>query len=243
MIKKLMVANWKMHKNGKECNEFLRHFLQKYSGKREAWISPQSLFIKLVINSPLKAGLQNCSDQVQGAYTGEVSPRTFKEMGGHFVILGHSERRILFKETSGQINLKIKAALKEGLVVIYCIGETLSERDAQLTFSIVENQLHQGLSDLPEAHSKNLIIAYEPVWAIGTGKSASAKQAQEVHSFIRLKLKNKFPDFGDQIKILYGGSVKPENVEELMGQPDIDGALVGGASLKHGDFLALCADK
>lgn len=241
-MKKLLVGNWKMNKNGKECNEYLEQFVAKFSGKREAWIAPQSLYVKLVINSPLKAGLQNCSEHVEGAYTGEVSPRTFKEMGGHFVILGHSERRQYFAETSKSLNAKVRTALAEGLTVIYCVGETLAEREANQTLSLIEDQIHQGLNDQSKATLENLIIAYEPVWAIGTGKTASPAQAQEVHAHIRQVLKSKFPEFGDKTRILYGGSVKPDNVEELLGQKDIDGGLVGGASLKAKDFLALCGD-
>lgn len=241
-MKKLMVGNWKMNKNGKECNEYLEAFTAKFTNKVDAWIAPQSLYVKLVINSPLKAGLQNCSEFVEGAYTGEVSPRTFKEMGGHFVILGHSERRQYFSETSKQLNAKIRTALKEGLAVIYCVGETLAERDANQTLSIIEDQLHQGLNDQTLATLENLIVAYEPVWAIGTGKTASPAQAQEVHAHIRSILKEKFPSFGDKTRILYGGSVKPDNVQELLAQKDIDGGLVGGASLKAKDFLALCGD-
>jgi triosephosphate isomerase len=240
---KLLVANWKMNKNGKECLEFLDTFKAKYSGKREAWIAPQSLFVKLVINSEVMAGLQNCSEFIHGAYTGEVSARTFKEMGGHFVILGHSERRQYFQETSKSLNAKVKTALKEGLKVVYCVGESLPERESNQTLLIVGDQIHQGLNDMSEASADNLIIAYEPVWAIGTGKTASPAQAQEVHAFIREELSKKFPTFGGKIKILYGGSVKPDNVEELLGQKDIDGGLVGGASLKVEDFLALCGDK
>jgi len=241
-MKKLMVGNWKMNKNGKECQEYLEQFTAKFTGKTDAWIAPQSLYVKLVINSPLKAGLQNCSEHVEGAYTGEVSPRTFKEMGGHFVILGHSERRQYFSETSKQLNAKIRTALNEGLTVIYCVGETLAEREANQTLSLIEDQIHQGLNDQSKATLENLVIAYEPVWAIGTGKTASPAQAQEVHAHIRQILKAKFPAFGDKTRILYGGSVKPDNVVELLGQKDIDGGLVGGASLKPKDFLALCGD-
>lgn len=242
-MKKLLVGNWKMNKNGKECLEFLEIFSKNFSSKREAWIAPQSLFVKLIINSGMKAGLQNCSEFVEGAYTGEVSPRTFKEMGGHFVILGHSERRQYFGETSKHLNAKIKTVLNEGLVAVYCVGETLSERENGQTLSLIEDQIHQGLNDQAKANFENLIIAYEPVWAIGTGKTATPAQAQEVHAHIRKLLVSKFPSFGDKVRILYGGSVKPDNVEELLAQKDIDGGLVGGASLKAKDFLALCGDK
>jgi triosephosphate isomerase len=241
-MKKLMVGNWKMNKNGKECQAYLDEFTAKFTNKMDAWIAPQSLYVKLVINSSLKAGLQNCSEFVEGAYTGEVSPRTFKEMGGHFVILGHSERRQYFSENSKGLNAKIKTAINEGLAVIYCVGETLTEREANQTLSIIEDQIHQGLNDQSKATLDNLIIAYEPVWAIGTGKTASPAQAQEVHAHIRSILTKKFPGFGDKTRILYGGSVKPDNVKELLAQKDIDGGLVGGASLKAKDFLALCGD-
>jgi triosephosphate isomerase len=246
-MKKLLVANWKMNKNAKECFEFFEVFQSKFSGQRDAWIAPQAIHLNLVINEGKKcnvmAGVQNCSEFLSGAYTGEISPRNVKELNGHFAIIGHSERRQLFQENSKTLNAKVKTALKESLNVIYCVGETLPEREANQTLSIVGDQIHQGLNDMSEANAENLIVAYEPVWAIGTGKTASPAQAQEVHAFIRGELKKKFPTFGDQIKLLYGGSVKPDNVEELLGQKDIDGGLVGGASLKAADFLALCGDK
>ncbi len=242
-MKKLLVGNWKMNKNNNECSEFLEEFSKKFSGKREAWIAPQSVSVSLVINSLVKAGLQNCSEFIEGAYTGEVSPRTFKDIGGHFVILGHSERRQFFRETSKELNAKMRTALNVGLVAIYCVGETLSERENGLTLTLIEDQIHQGLNDQSKANPENLVIAYEPVWAIGTGKTATPAQAQEVHAHIRKLLTAKFPSFGDKVRILYGGSVKPDNVEELLAQKDIDGGLVGGASLKAKDFLALCGDK
>ena len=244
---KLLVANWKMNKNENEVKDFFTEFLPKYSSQRSAWIAPQAIHFSLVHQlgqtKGIKAGLQNCSENLSGAFTGEISPRSFKEMGGDFVILGHSERRQLFQETSKLLNAKVKTALKEGLKVIYCVGETLPEREAMQTLSIVGDQIHQGLNDMTEASAENLIVAYEPVWAIGTGKTATPAQAQEVHAFIRRELKKKFPAFGEKVQLLYGGSVKPDNVEELLGQKDIDGGLVGGASLKAQDFLALCGDK
>ncbi len=244
---KLVVANWKMNQTSKECQDFFNEFNTTFSNKREAWVAPQSLYITqaktLCYNSHVKIGAQNCSEHLNGAFTGEVSPKALVDIGAHFVILGHSERRAIFNETSKTLNLKVRSALKEGLKVIYCVGETLPERESNSTLSIVGNQLQQGLNDLSVASAENLVIAYEPVWAIGTGKTATPAQAQEVHAFIRQELKNKFPGFGERIKILYGGSVKPDNVEELFGQKDIDGGLVGGASLKAKDFLALCGDK
>lgn len=246
-MKKLLVGNWKMNQNTVECRNFFFEFNKRYSKKRQAWIAPQSIHIQMCnelgFKNNIKVGAQTCSEFLSGAYTGEVSPRSLEEIGAHFVIIGHSERRQYFKETSNCLNLKIQAALKEGLKVIYCVGETLAEREASQTLSIVGDQLLQGLNDTAMANAENLIVAYEPVWAIGTGKTATPAQAQEVHAFIRSELTKKFPDFGAKIQLLYGGSMKPDNVEELLAQKDIDGGLVGGASLKPMDFLALCGDK
>jgi triosephosphate isomerase len=246
-MKKLLVANWKMNKTLNECKDFFKDFNQKYSGSREAWVAPQSIqlteCLKLARLSGVKIGAQNASEYNQGAYTGELSPKTLVDAGAGFVILGHSERRQYFKESSHQLNAKIKTALSAGLKVIYCVGETLSERETHQTFSVIADQLHQGLNDQHLISVENLIIAYEPVWAIGTGKTASPDQAQEVHAFIRKLLTEKYSTLGEQMRILYGGSVKPDNIEELLAKKDIDGGLVGGASLKSSDFLALCGDK
>jgi triosephosphate isomerase len=245
-MNKLMIANWKMNKNSHEVAAFFSLFNEKYSGKRDAWIASQSLHFPLVEElktSSTKAGLQNCSEHIEGAYTGEVSPRALKDMNGHFVLLGHSERRQYFQETSKHLNSKIRTAIQEGLVAVYCVGETLKVRESGQTLTIIEDQIHQALNDQSKINSENLVIAYEPIWAIGTGKTATPSMAQEVHAHIRKVLKTKFPAFGEKIKILYGGSIKPDNVEELLAQKDIDGGLVGGASLKASDFLALCGDK
>jgi triosephosphate isomerase len=245
-MKKLLIGNWKMNKNSHEIAEFFKSFNEKHTDKREAWIASQAIHFPIVEELKtfaVKAGLQNCSEHIEGAFTGEISPRSLKDMNGHFVILGHSERRQYFGETSRGLNAKIRTVINEGLVAVYCVGETLSEREAGQTLSIIEDQIHQGLNDQSKANLENLIIAYEPVWAIGTGKTASPGQAQEVHAHIRSILKSKFPVFGDKTRILYGGSVKPDNVEELLAQKDIDGGLVGGASLKAKDFLGLCGDK
>lgn len=245
-MKKLLIANWKMNHNVAECKDFFGTFTKAYTEKRDAWVAPQAIQIQLAAelgHGKVKVGAQNASEHTVGAYTGELSPKSLLDIGAHFVLLGHSERRQYFKETSATLNAKIKTSLKEGLKVVYCVGETLAEREANQTLSIVGDQIHQGLNDMSIASAENLIIAYEPVWAIGTGKTATSAQAQEVHAFIRSELKKKFPAFGDKVRLLYGGSVKPDNVEELLGQKDIDGGLVGGASLKAKDFLALCGDK
>lgn len=246
-MKKLMVANWKMNKNVADVKAFLHEFYPKFSKKRDAWIAPQGLHILLTQGMAhthgIEVGAQDCSEHLEGAYTGELSPKTLKDTGATFVIIGHSERRQYFNETSKRLNHKIRAALGQKLNVIYCVGETLTERDMNMTLPIIQDQIHQGLNDQHHVNAENLIIAYEPVWAIGTGKTATPAQAQEVHAFIRDVLKSKFPGFGEKVRILYGGSVKPDNVEELLAQKDIDGGLVGGASLKPRDFLALCGDK
>ena len=246
-MEKLLVANWKMNLSTNEIRDFFFEFNKRFSNKREAWIAPPFLYVRMAnelgFKKGVKVGGQTCSEHMSGAYTGEVSPTQLKDIGAHFVILGHSERRQYFHETSKSLNPKVKTALKEGLAVIYCVGETLAEREAGQTLSLIADQLHQGLNDQNLAHAENLVIAYEPVWAIGTGKTASPAQAQEVHAFIRQTMKEKFPGFGEKVRILYGGSVKPDNVEELLGQKDIDGGLVGGASLKVKDFLGLCGDK
>jgi triosephosphate isomerase (TIM) len=248
MMKQLMVANWKMNKTSHEVTDFFFYFNKQYSGQREAWVAPQALHLmdaqQLGFKKGIKVGAQNCSAYLEGAHTGEISPQSLKDARMSFVILGHSERRQHHGETSRDLNKKVRTVLREGLTAIYCVGETLQEREAGQTLSIIGDQLEQGLADLSSlANAETLVVAYEPVWAIGTGKTASPAQAQEVHAFIRQKLCTKFPDFGDKLRILYGGSVKPENVEELLSQKDINGGLVGGASLKPKDFLALCGDK
>lgn len=245
-MKKLIVANWKMNQSLQEIENFFKEFNQKYTDKRDAWITPQSIHIPLCLNlkkPQIKVGAQNTSHYTGGAFTGEISPKNLAEMNVHFTLVGHSERRQMFGDTNQVIAAKIKAAHSQHLTAIFCLGETLAEREAGMTETVLKDQLHQGLADQSLANDQNLVVAYEPVWAIGTGKTASAAMAQEAHAFIRSVLKEKFPSFGEKIKILYGGSVKPDNVEELLAQKDIDGGLVGGASLKAKDFLALCGDK
>jgi triosephosphate isomerase len=187
-------------------------------------------------------GAQNMHWEPEGALTGEISPKMLVECGCTHVILGHSERRILFGETSEMIDLKARAAVVFGLIPIICIGETLEQREQGRTFEVVKNQLDQSLKnfrddkDLPSS----TILAYEPVWAIGTGRTATPEQAQEIHEFIRDWIQKNFdPATADAVRILYGGSVKPENIKDLMSRPDIDGALVGGASLEPDSFIPI----
>ncbi|HXH31433.1 MAG TPA: triose-phosphate isomerase [Bacteriovoracaceae bacterium] len=246
-MRKLMVGNWKLNQNKKECLDFFLEFDGKFTEKTEAWIAPGFLYIPMVqelgLKKNVKVGAQNCSEHLGGAFTGETSATHLKDVGAQFVILGHSERRQYFAETSKGLSAKVKTALGSGLAVIYCVGETLGEREAGKTLPLIEAQLTEGLSSIAGMNETNLIIAYEPVWAIGTGKTATPGEAQEVHAFIRSHLAKTFPGFGPKVRILYGGSVKPDNVNELLSQKDIDGGLVGGASLKAKDFLALCGDK
>ena len=191
-------------------------------------------------DSAILVGAQNCYSESNGAFTGETAPEMLKDVGCDFVILGHSERRHVFGETDGLINAKVKKALTADLDVILCVGELLEEREGGKTEIVVETQLAGGLKDVSAQDMDRVTIAYEPVWAIGTGKTASPDQAQDVHAFIRNWLSENYSaEVASGVRIQYGGSVKPDNAGELMGQPDIDGALVGGASLKAESFAAI----
>ena len=254
-IKPWVVGNWKMNPMQADAKQLLQEFKQLLQENEIAeekcniGLAPVTLAL-----TSMQAELANAVRSVftvaqdvsrfgnMGAYTGEVSAELLKDSQIEYVLIGHSERREYFAESAAILNAKAQNALNAGLNVIYCVGETLHEREANSTLSVIEDQLHQGLSDLGHCNEDNLLIAYEPVWAIGTGKTASPAQAQAVHAHIRAILLEKFPAFGQKVRILYGGSVKPDNVEELLAQKDIDGGLVGGASLKAQDFLALCGD-
>jgi triosephosphate isomerase len=228
-MKKLIVGNWKMNQSLSEIDLFFKESSSTIS--HEAWIAPQFIHLSYCLqtknSTSIKIGAQNCSAYKSGAYTGEVSAQALKDLGAHFVIIGHSERRQIFHETNAELNQKIKQALSADLKVIYCVGETLEERKNNQTLAVIKKQITEGLVDV----TNSLIIAYEPVWAIGTGLSATPEQAEEVHAYIRTFVRD---------PILYGGSVKPENIKDLFQQKNIDGALVGGASLKSSDFLKLC---
>jgi triosephosphate isomerase (TIM) len=182
---------------------------------------------------------QDCYWEPKGAFTGEVAPQQLADVGCRYVILGHSERRQLFGETDGAVNRKARAALAAGLIPIVCVGETLAERDAGQTLDRVGAQLDAGLVEIGEKDFARCVIAYEPVWAIGTGRTATPAQAEEVHAFIRKRLAGKFPSLAAGVSILYGGSVKPDNIRSLMAEANVDGALVGGASLSAGSFISL----
>ncbi|MFN0118022.1 MAG: triose-phosphate isomerase [Elusimicrobiota bacterium] len=242
----LMVANWKMNKNIAETESFVKEFLSNFPStvSCEVVICPPSTSLaslsQFLKGTPVMWGAQNMNENSEGAFTGEISAGMLTSLGCKYVILGHSERRQIFGESDIHINKKIIAALNNGLIPIVCVGETLQEREAGQTLSIVSKQVKAAFNGIPSTDTKKMVIAYEPVWAIGTGKTATLAQAQEVHLAIRDILKDQYGSLTSlSVRILYGGSVKPENVSELMSCEDIDGGLVGGASLKADSFLKL----
>jgi len=243
---KLVAGNWKLHKSIPEALAFVSELKAGIGKDEEVEVVVAPVFTALAAvgqalkGSPIRLAAQNCYPEEKGAFTGEVSPPLLKDAGCHYVIIGHSERRQIFNESDSFINRKVKAATAEGLYAILCVGETLEERDGDKTFETLENQIKNALRDIPTETMGRVVIAYEPVWAIGTGKNASAAQAQEAHHFLRRLLGQIYDvETSDKIRILYGGSVKAENAGDLLFQPDIDGALVGGASLKATDFLPI----
>lgn len=233
-----VVGNWKMNMSAKDIKFFLDEL--KPAAARETWIAPQAIHIPLLTGKPgLHVGTQDCSEKENGAFTGDLSAASIKDVGAHFTLIGHSERREYHAESDELLNKKTKAALKAGLKVIFCCGETLELREQGSTEATVKHQLEEGLKDLTAQETENIIIAYEPVWAIGTGVTASPEQAQEVHAFIRNTVLPNLNFDQEKTIILYGGSVKPENFSELLNCEDIDGGLVGGASLKASSYNAL----
>lgn len=244
--KKFIAGNWKMYKTVSEALDFAKDAKARLAGVSGVQVAIGAPFIALhdlaaaFQGSNIELAAQNCHWEKEGAFTGEISVGMLKELGVQHVIIAHSERRQFFGETNATANKKVKAALAEGLGVILCVGEMLADREAGKTFDVVKDHTLGSLEGLSADDMKSVVIAYEPVWAIGTGKTASPAQAQEVHAFIRKTLAERFsPVVAEATRIQYGGSVKPDNVKELMAQPDIDGALVGGASLKPDSFEAL----
>jgi len=246
-MRKLFIAgNWKMNTSTAETESLLKAFIPLVSDVQNIDIAvcPPFVYLHKAVyltqSSNIQVGAQNCYFESKGAFTGEIAPEMLKDIGCAYVIIGHSERRHIFGETDDGIHLKVKKALSAGLKVILCVGELLEEREADKTETVVETQLSGGLKDLSHEDLAGITIAYEPVWAIGTGKTATPDQAQEVHAFIRGWLRNQYNEnVSGQCRIQYGGSVKPENAKTLLEQPDIDGALVGGASLKADSFAAI----
>lgn len=245
MRKKFVAGNWKMFTNATTAVELATAVAKGVADDRvTVAVCPPFPYLSRVAEaikgSRVGLGAQNCYHETEGAFTGEVSPTMLKDVGCRYVILGHSERRQLLGETDGVVNRKLHAALKAGLEVILCIGETLAHREANQTEDVVQTQLAGSLAGLDAAGLSRVVLAYEPVWAIGTGKTATPAQAQDAHAFIRKRIAQTFgEDAAAKLVIQYGGSVKPDNAAELMRQADVDGALVGGASLKADLFLAI----
>jgi len=246
MRKTIIAGNWKMYKtlkDGQELAVALRRDLFQIENVDIIVCPPFTLLSFLadaLETSNIALGAQDCYWQDEGAFTGEVSPKMIKDAGCLYVIIGHSERRQFFGETNETVNKKIKAALLQGLTPIMCVGEMLAEREKELTFKVLEDHVKNGLKDISAEDMLKIVIAYEPVWAIGTGKTATPDQAQEAHKYIRdLLVKMYNSEVADNIRIQYGGSVKPDNITELMKQPDVDGGLVGGASLAAASFAEI----
>lgn len=247
MRKQIIAGNWKMHTDLAEATflvEGIKAALAEGEVSREVVVCPPftglSTVADLIEDTDVRLGAQNMYFEPKGAFTGEVSPLMLTDVGCHYVILGHSERREYFSESDALINQKIKAAFQYDLIPILCVGESLAQREANETQSFIDSQLTAGLEGLTAEQVSQMVIAYEPIWAIGTGKTATAEQAGEVCTAIRAKVAALFDAAtAEALRIQYGGSVKGSNAKEILSQPDIDGALVGGASLKADDFMAI----
>lgn len=247
MRKPLIAGNWKMFKTTAEAVEFARSFLKLYE-KAEAEAAICAPFTQLAAlkealgKSGVKLGAQNMHFEEQGAFTGEISPSMLAEIGVDYCIIGHSERRQYFAETDETVNRKLHKAFEHGIVPILCVGEVLDQRDGGEALNVVKRQTEEAVKGLSPEQVKRLVVAYEPVWAIGTGRTASPEQANEMCGHIRSVLAGLYgEDISKEVVIQYGGSVKPENAAELMNMDEIDGALVGGASLKPEDFIRIIA--
>ena len=252
--KPIFAANWKMNKGASETEDFIKSFLSKKQGLNlpadiviaPPFVSLPKLADLLHDSNPgqnahaIQIAAQNCSQYDSGAYTGEVSVLMLREFFVHYVIIGHSERRAIYGETDATINAKIRKAREANLKPIFCIGETLAEREGGKLETVLRTQVTDGLRDVSEKDLSDIVIAYEPVWAIGTGVTATSEQAQEAHAFVRSLIADLYgSDAAAKIRIQYGGSVKPNNAAELMACPDIDGALIGGAALDPQSFLEI----
>lgn len=244
--KPIIAGNWKMNKTAKEARDLAEKLIPLASGvsQRDIVLAPPFTALQAVAGAiqgtTMALAAQNMFWEDKGAFTGEVSAEMLLDLGCKYVIIGHSERRQYFGETDETVNKKVRKALGKGLIPIVCVGETLAEREAGKLNDIISRQVTGGLKDVAAGDMKKVVIAYEPVWAIGTGKTATPEQANEVHALIRQKVKTLYgTEIAEGLRIQYGGSVTPENVSALMAMPDIDGALVGGASLKPESFAAL----
>tara|TARA_Y100000588_G_C14230584_1_gene915093 strand:- start:1288 stop:2058 length:771 start_codon:yes stop_codon:yes gene_type:complete len=247
MSRKFLIAgNWKMNNDSNEALDLVREIHSEVGSQGAVQVVVCPTFTSLgavsteLSNSQVALGAQNMHHEPSGAYTGEISAEMLRQYFVSFVILGHSERRQFFGETNQSVNRKILAAVTNSLKPIYCIGETLEQREAGQTLEVVRTQMSEGLANFPADQVANLVIAYEPVWAIGTGKTATDEMAQEVHADVRAALVEQFGDeAGNGVRILYGGSMKPDNAAGLLSQPDVDGGLIGGASLTSRAFCGI----
>ena len=248
MRKKIVAGNWKMNMTLDEGLQFAKsidqYFREKPSSRAEVILCAPFIHLPgisgIIKGGRVELGAQNCASEPSGAFTGEVSAMMIKSTGAGYVIIGHSERRSYYHEDDRMLNKKTMLALNTGLKVIFCCGEVKEEREEGKHLIVVRRQLEEGLFTLPSEQMKNVVIAYEPVWAIGTGLTATPEQAQEMHKYIRGLVRDKYgKELADDITILYGGSCKPSNAKEIFSKPDVDGGLIGGASLKKEDFTAI----
>lgn len=246
MRKKIVAGNWKMNKNAEQTEDLLNELIAQTPTETNAHVIVAPTFVNLASTvdhleyTSISVAAQNMHQAESGAYTGEISADMLKSIGVNTVILGHSERRAIFHETDALIANKVDTALKHDMKVIFCFGEELKDRQSANHFNIVENQLRDGLFQIKAKDWENIILAYEPVWAIGTGETASPEQAQEMHEFIRETVRKTFgSDVAEDVSILYGGSVKPDNAKEIFSKPDVDGGLIGGAALNAKDFVSI----
>lgn len=246
MRQKIVAGNWKMNKNAEQTEDLINELIQKLPTDHKAQIIIAPTFVNLASAvdhtefTAIEVAAQNMHQAEGGAFTGEISADMLKNIGVNIVIIGHSERRAYFHETDALLASKVETALKHDMKIIFCFGEELKDRTTNSHFNIVEGQLRDGLFNLPESAWENIILAYEPVWAIGTGETATPEQAQEMHEFIRETIRKQYgSNIAEDVSILYGGSVKPENAKEIFSKPDVDGGLIGGAALKADDFIGI----
>src|SRR6478672_4660232 len=246
MRRNIVAGNWKMNKNAEETEDLLNELIDKLPDDVEAQIIVAPTFVNLasavdhVEFTNITIAAQNMHQAENGAYTGEISAGRLKSIGVETVIIGHSERRAYFHETDSILAYKVDTALTHNMTVIFCFGEELKDRQDKQHFNVIENQLRDGLFHIKNESWENIILAYEPVWAIGTGETATPEQAQEMHRFIRETVRHTFgSNIAEDVSILYGGSVKPENAKEIFSKTDVDGGLIGGAALKAADFAAI----
>ena len=245
MRTKIVAGNWKMNKNSEQTEDLINELIDKLPTNLDVKVFIAPTFVNLASAvdhtefTNIQIAAQNMHQAEGGAFTGEISADMLTSIGVNTVILGHSERRSIFHETDAIIASKVETALKHDMTVIFCFGEELKDRTSNSHFNIVESQLRDGLFNFPESAWTNIVLAYEPVWAIGTGETATPEQAQEMHQFVRETIRKQFGTIADDVSILYGGSVKPDNAAAIFSKPDIDGGLIGGAALNASDFVAI----